>query len=77
MVSTYGPFAAYAIRLWWACRRIKNEPANKTYTDLALPPVETAEDEHLGMFEQSEAAKAAVAKAKADAAARGAAVVAA
>jgi hypothetical protein len=38
--------------------------------DLALSPVEDAEDEHLEMFEHSDAAKAAVAKAKAQAEAK-------
>ncbi len=38
--------------------------------DLAITPVEDAEEEHLEMFEHSDAAKAAVAKAKAQAAAK-------
>ncbi len=77
VLSTYGPFAAYAIRLWFACQRIKRDPASRTYTDLALTPVEEAETEHLEMFEHTGAAKAAVAKAKARAdATRGAAVAA-
>ena len=77
VLSTYGPFAAYAISLWFACQRIKRDPANRTYTDLALAPVEEAETEHLEMFEHTDAAKAAVAKAKARAdATRGAAVAA-
>ncbi len=56
VVSTYGPYSAYALRLCWTCRRIKRDPASRTYTDLALTPVETAEDEHLEMFEHSDAA---------------------
>ncbi len=77
VVSTYGPFAAYAIRLWFACQRIKRDPASRTYTDPALAPVDEAETEHLAMFEHTGAAKAAVAKAKARAdASRGTAVAA-
>ncbi len=64
-VRTYGPFAAYAWRMWRLCQRIKRDPATAHYMDLALTPVEDAEDEALEMFEQSDAAKAAVAKAKA------------
>ncbi len=69
-VRTYGPFAAYALRMWLWCRRIKRDPATASYMDLALTPVEDAEDEHLEMFEHSDAAKAAVAKAKAQAEAK-------
>ena len=70
IIGTYGPFAAYALRMWLLCQRIKRDPATANYTDLALTPVEDAEDEHLEMFEHSDAAKAAVAKAKAQAASR-------
>ena len=69
-VRTYGPFAAYALRMWLLCRRIKRDPATAHYMDLAITPVEDAEDEHLEMFEHSDAAKAAVAKAKAQAEAK-------
>ncbi|MEE8189847.1 MAG: radical SAM protein [Kiloniellales bacterium] len=70
IVRTYGPFALYALRMWLLCQRIKRDPATASYTDLALSPVEEPEEEHLEMFEQSDAAKAAVAKAKAQAAQR-------
>ncbi len=69
-LRTYGPFAAYALRLWLLCQRIKRDPATASYMDLAITPVEDAEDEHLEMFEHSDAAKAAVAKAKAQAEAK-------
>ncbi len=65
IVSTYGPFAWYALRLFALCKWIKLNPASKRYHDLALTPVGEAEDEHLEMFEHSDAAKAAVTKAKA------------
>jgi len=70
IVSTYGPFAWYALRLYGMCKAIKWNPATRRYTDLALTPVDEAEDEHLEMYEQSDAAKAAVAKAKGEAEAR-------
>ena len=49
---------------------IKRDPATARYRDLALTPVQDAEDEHLEMFEHSDAAKAAVAKARAEAKAK-------
>ena len=70
IVSTYGPFAWYALRLYAVCKAIKWHPATKHYTDLALTPVTDAEDEHLEMFDHSVAAQDAVAKAKAEADAR-------
>ena len=70
IVSTYGPFAWYALRLYALCKAIKWNPTTQRYTDLALTPVDDAEDEHLEMFEHSDAAKAAVAKAKGEAEAR-------
>jgi len=69
-LSTYVLFGLYAWKLWRLCQRVKRDPASKTYMDLALTPVKEAEDEHLEMFEHTEAAKAAVAKAKAEAMAR-------
>ena len=68
--GTYVPFAIYALRLWLVCKWIKYSPATKRYMDLAITPVEEPEEEHLEMFEHTEAAKAAVAKAQAEAAAR-------
>jgi hypothetical protein len=70
ILSTYVPFAWYALRLHALCKAIKWNPAARHYTDLALTPVDDAEDEHLEMFEHSDAAKAAVAKAKGEAEAR-------
>ncbi len=70
MFSTYVPYGLYAWKLWRLCRKVKLDPASKTYIDLALIPVVEAEEERLEMYEQTEAARAAVAKAKAKAAAR-------
>jgi hypothetical protein len=70
VLATYGPFAWYALRLWVACKRIKHDPASKSYVDVATRPVDAADDAHLEMFEHTDAAKAAVAKAKANEAAR-------
>lgn len=64
ILSTYGPFAAYTLKLYLMAKRIKRDPATQSYMDIALTPVEDhGEDESLEMFELSEAAKAAVAKA--------------
>ncbi|WP_422366891.1 B12-binding domain-containing radical SAM protein [Pelagibius sp.] len=70
-LSTYIPFAGFAITLWIKCQRVKLDPANKHYTDLALTPVtDHGEDESLEMFAHTDAAQAAVAKAQKEAAAR-------
>ena len=45
-------------------KRIQNDPAAKSYTDVALTPVEEAAEEHLEMFELNDSAKAAVEKAR-------------
>ena len=50
--------------------RAQADPASKTYTDLALTPVEVAEEEDLEMFHLNETSEAAVAKAKSEAEAR-------
>ena len=64
IVTTYGPFAWFALRLWLKCQQIKRNPANQHYTDLALTPVsDHGEDEELEMFAHTAAAQAAVAKA--------------
>lgn len=70
-LSTYIPFAGFAIALWIKCQRVKRDPASKHYTDLALTPVtDHGEDESLEMFAHTDAAQAAVAKAQKEAAAR-------
>ena len=69
-VTTYAAFAAYAVHLLWVCKAIKRDPASRTYMDTALTPVGAAEEESLAMFDHTDAAKAAVAKAQAQAAAR-------
>ena len=70
IASTYIPFAWFALSTWLVCRAIKNDPASRTYSDLALSPVEEAEVEELEMFAHTEAAQAAVNKAKGEAEAR-------
>ena len=70
-LSTYIPFAGFALRLWIKCQKVKRDPANKHYTDVALTPVtDHGEDESLEMFAHTDAAQAAVAKAQKEAAAR-------
>jgi len=68
--STYAKFGWYAWSLHRMRKRVQHDPASKTYTDLALTPVEVAEEEELEMFHLNESAEAAVAKAKAQAEAR-------
>ncbi len=70
IVTTYGAFAWYALRLFATCKMIKHNPATKHYTDTALTPVIDAEDEELEMLQHSDAAQAAVNKAKSEVRAR-------
>ena len=73
VVSTYIPFLLYFLKLTRMRKRIQREAARAPYTDLALTPVGEAEDEALEMFRHTDAAKAAVDKAKRLAAGRRAA----
>ena len=70
ILTTYGPFAGYALRMYLLCKWIKWSPATKAYKDLALTPVDDAEHEDLEMLSHTEAAQAAVAKAQGEAEAR-------
>ena len=60
----------YAWRLHRMRRRIEADPDRHAYMDLALSPVEVAEEEALEMFDLNESSQAAVAKAKGEAEAR-------
>ena len=70
ILGTYVPFAIYGLRMFLLAKWIKWNPTTKRYTDLALTPVDEAEDEDLEMLSHTEAAQAAVAKAKGEAEAR-------
>ncbi len=69
-IRNYGGIGLYAWRLNRLRKRIQSDPEARNYTDLALTPVEVAEDEALEMFELKDSTRAAVAKAKTQAAAR-------
>ena len=70
ILRTQAGLLGYALRLALLVRKVNRDPARHDYMDLALSPVDEAEAEHLEMFEHSEAAQAAVAKAKGEAEAR-------
>jgi radical SAM superfamily enzyme YgiQ (UPF0313 family) len=53
-----------ALKLVRLGRRVKKDPQRREYTDLALAPVTDAVNESLELFEQTEAARAAVARAQ-------------
>ena len=69
-LSIYAQMGLYAWRLHKLRKRVQADPASKAYTDLALEPVEVAEEEELEMFHLNESSEAAVAKAKGEAEAR-------
>lgn len=60
----YSAMALYVLRINRMRKRIQTDPAAKSYSDVALTPVEEATEEHLEMFELNESAKAAVEKAR-------------
>jgi hypothetical protein len=64
VVSTAGAMARFFLYLELLHRRIKRDPAAKNYTDLALQPVEIAEDEELELYKLTDSAKSLVAKTK-------------
>ena len=70
ILSSYLPFGWYWLRMQLLRKRIENDPRAKEYTDLALTPVVEAEDEALELFAETGGGEAAVAKAKAQVAAR-------
>ena len=70
ILSSYLPFGWYWLRMQLWRNRIENDPRAKEYADLALTPVVEAEDEELELFAETVGGEAAVAKAKAQVAAR-------
>jgi radical SAM superfamily enzyme YgiQ (UPF0313 family) len=64
ILSTYGSLLLFAAKLYWQQRRIRKNPEARQYVDLALTPVEAAEEESLQLYEITDAAKNVVAKAK-------------
>ncbi len=70
VLSTYIPWSLYAWKLHRMRMRVQKDETAKTYKDFSMMPVEDAEHEALEMFELNDAAKAMVAKAQSDAAAR-------
>ena len=70
--TKYGAIGWYAWRINRKRKRLQRDPAAKAYMDGALTPVEDATEEALEMFELNDAARAAVAKARAQAKAKAA-----
>jgi radical SAM superfamily enzyme YgiQ (UPF0313 family) len=64
MVATYVPM----LRLLWSIdrlrRRVQQDPLSRSYSDLAIAPVGDAYDDVLELYQTSDAARAAVARAK-------------
>ncbi len=66
----YARFLAYGLKIHRMRKRLQKDPAVKDYRDLATTKVLEAESEHLEMFELNDSARAAVEKAKKQAAQR-------
>lgn len=65
LTSTYVPGFLYYLKLRRMQKRIQGDPATSRYMDTALTPVADSDGEALEMFEVTESARAAVAKAAA------------
>ncbi len=66
----YARFGAYALKITRMRYRVRSDPAVKTYSDFAITPVVDAESETLEMFALNDSARAAVEKARGQAARR-------
>ncbi len=65
--ATYGPM----VRVFWTIdrlrRRVQRDPLSRSYSDLAITPVGTAQEDDLELYQTSDAARQAAARAKAHA----------
>lgn len=64
ILSTYVPALLYFVRLTIVRKCVQRDPSLKDYTDIAIAPMVDGDDEGFKMFGVTEAAKAAVKKAK-------------
>ncbi len=65
IIRTYGPVPLLVWKLLRIRKRVLNDPEMKNYTDVALTPVDVAEDVELELFNHTEAARTVVFKEKA------------
>jgi hypothetical protein len=68
MLTTYIPALRFQAKLHKLRKRIEQDPASQSYTDVAITPVnDLDEGENLQMYQSTDSARAALAKAKAKA----------
>jgi len=65
MVGTYSRAAMLFVKIHRMRRRIARDPLSASYTDLAIAPVGDTHDDELQLFQQSDAARQAVARVRA------------
>jgi tRNA A37 methylthiotransferase MiaB len=65
MLGTYIPAAALFLRFQLMRRRIARDPLSKSYSDVAIAPIGGTHDDELQLFQQSDAARQAVARVRA------------
>jgi tRNA A37 methylthiotransferase MiaB len=65
MLGTYLPAAGLFLRIQLMRRRIARDPLSKSYSDLAIAPIGGTHDDELQLFQQSDAARQAVARVRA------------
>jgi len=64
MVTTYVPVSAYYLKLLRLRKAIVSDPGKRAYRDTAITPVADPWEEHLALYEATDAAKSALARAK-------------
>jgi hypothetical protein len=68
MLTTYLPALRFQSKLHKLRKRIEQDPESRNYTDIAITPVnDLDEGENLQMYQSTDSARAALAKAKAKA----------
>jgi len=70
VVTTYGPMLRLLVQVYRLRRRLERDPLRKSYTDLAIAPLDGRCGEVLELYEASDSARAAATRARAKAAAR-------
>ena len=65
MVGTYSRAAMLFLKIHRMRRRIARDPLSASYSDLAIAPIADTQDDELQLFQQSDAARQAVARVRA------------
>ncbi|MDH3446276.1 MAG: radical SAM protein, partial [Deltaproteobacteria bacterium] len=64
ILTTYIPGLLFRLKLGRLCKRIKRDPRAQLYSDIAISPVQDSQDDDLQIYQNTEAARAALAHVK-------------